>query len=71
MPTKSLLHFGCIRLNPPIDGDVINAHTALGHHLFKVAVADPLPAIPANRPQHDLAAEMTDVKSIHEINCLI
>jgi hypothetical protein len=50
---------------------VINAHAAFGHHLFKIAVADPVPAIPANCPQHDLTAEMTAFECTHEINNLL
>jgi len=35
-----------------------------------IAVADPVPAIPANRPQNDFAAEMTAFERI-KINSLL
>jgi len=31
-----------VLLNPTVDRGVINGHTALGHHLLEVAIADPL-----------------------------
>jgi hypothetical protein len=39
--------------------------TPLTHHLFKVAVADPIAAIPADRPKDNLTLKMTPLKLAH------
>jgi hypothetical protein len=41
VPAGLLVQLGRVALYPPIDRGVINRHSALGEHLFPVAVADP------------------------------
>jgi len=43
MRSASLLQFGGIALNPPIDRGVIDAESTLGHHLFEVPIAERIP----------------------------
>jgi hypothetical protein len=41
-------------LNPPIKRRIVNTYPALGHHFFKVPVANPVFAIPPDAEQDDL-----------------
>jgi len=45
---------------------MIYGHTPLTHHLFKVAVDDPIAAIPADRLKDDLTLKMTPLEITHQ-----
>src|SRR6516164_1778290 len=55
VPAQPLLDFGRVLLHPSVDGRVIDRHAAFCHHLLEIAIAYAVAAIPAHRPQHDLA----------------
>jgi hypothetical protein len=46
-------------LDPAVDRRVVNAQSALGHHLFEIAVAERIPQVPADTQQNDLGLKMT------------
>src|SRR5215471_20610370 len=65
MPAQPLLDLGRIPLDPPVDRRVIDRHAALGHHLLEIAIAYAVAAIPAHRPEHDLACEVAPFEVRH------
>ena len=54
-----------VLLHPLIDCGVVDHNAALGHHRFKSAVADRVSAVPAHRPEDDLAAEVASLENVH------
>lgn len=44
---------------------MINRHTTLGHHLFEVAIAHPVAAVPPHRPQDDFTRELPTGEDAH------
>ena len=44
---------------------MIDPHTAFGHHLLEIAIAYAVAAIPAHRPEHDLAPEVAPLEVRH------
>ena len=44
---------------------MIDWHTPLGHHLFEIAVAHPVAAVPPHRPQDDVTGEMPTGEDAH------
>jgi hypothetical protein len=55
-----------VLLDTPVNGRVVDRGATLGHHLLKAAVADPVPAIPADRPEHNLAPEVATLEIRHD-----
>ncbi len=66
LPAQPLLDLRCISWNPAIDRLVINRHFALAHHLLDISVADPIPAVPTHRPEHDLTLEVASLEVRHD-----
>jgi hypothetical protein len=54
-PAQAFLDFRSVALNPAIQRGVIQINATLCHHLFQIAIADAVFAIPPHRPQDDLA----------------
>ena len=50
--TKPLIQEGRVMLDPAPDGDVVHCKSALGHHLFQIAVAQRISQVPPHA-QHD------------------
>ena len=48
-----------------VDGRVVDRHAAFGHHLLEIAIADAVAAIPAHRPEHNLAAKVAPLEIRH------
>ena len=44
---------------------VVDRDAALGHHPFKIAVANRVPAVLAHRPEDELAAEVASLEIVH------
>ena len=66
MKPEPLFHFGRIVLNPAVNRSVIGSHAAFLKHFFQLAIADPLPAIPATGPEDNFAAIMPPFEiSVH------
>ncbi len=59
MPSQPLVDFRGELLNPATDSGMINGHAALTHHLLQITVVDPIAAVPAHRPENDLAVVQT------------
>src|ERR1700743_2830753 len=57
-PAQALLHFRGIVLYPAIQRTVIEMNTTLFHHLFQIAIADAVFAIPTHCPENDLSHEV-------------
>ena len=55
-------------LNPAIDRRVVDCDAALGHHRFKIAVADRVSAVPAYGPKHDFAPKVATLEIAHPPN---
>jgi hypothetical protein len=49
-PAQPLLHLRRIALHPAIDGRVIDIDATFRQHFLEIAVADAVPAVPADRP---------------------
>src|SRR5208283_1366918 len=60
-----LLDLRGVFLNPAVDGRVVDRDAALAHHLFQIAVADAVAAVPAHRPEHDLTFKMAALEVRH------
>ena len=43
----------------------VDRHATLGHHLLEIATADAVAAIPADRPEYDLAPKMAPPEARH------
>src|SRR6516162_5696892 len=65
VPAQPLLDFGRVLLHPSVDGRVIDRHAAFCHHLLEIAIAYAVAAIPAHRPQHDLAPKVAPLEIRH------
>ena len=52
-------------LNPAIDRRVVDCDAALGHHRFKIAVADRVSAVPAYGPKHDFTPKVATLEIAH------
>src|SRR5208282_3327055 len=48
-------------------GRVVDRDAALAHHLFEIAVADAIAAVPAHRPEHDLTFKMAALEVRHSL----
>ena len=48
-----------------VDGAVIDRYAAFGHHFFQIAVAEPVAAVPPDRPQDDFTGEMATGEDAH------
>ena len=44
---------------------MIDRYAAFGHHFFQIAVAEPVAAVPPDRPQDDFTGEMTTGEDAH------
>ena len=44
---------------------MIDRHATFSHHLFEIAVAHPVAAVPPHRPQNDFTGEMTTGEDTH------
>ncbi|BAX95329.1 DNA-invertase hin [Corynebacterium glutamicum] len=44
---------------------MIDRHTTFSHHLFEIAVAHPVAAVPPHRPQNDVTGEMPTGEDTH------
>lgn len=66
VPAQALFDLWRIFLNPAIDRRMINRHAPFSHHLFKIAVAHTVAAIPAHRPQDHIALKMAPLKFVHQ-----
>ena len=58
-----LLDLRDVFLNPAVDGRVVDRDVALAHHLFEIALAVAVAAVPAHRPEHDLTFKMPPTRS--------
>ena len=65
VPSQSFFHFRCVALDPAIKGGVINIHTTFGQHLLQFTIADAIFAVPAYRPQNDVALKMSAFEWVH------
>ena len=65
LPAHPALHYGSVLLHPAVNRRMINPNSALSHHSFKVAIAEPIAAIPPNGPKHDFSAEMASLEIAH------
>src|SRR5580698_2702877 len=54
-PAQAFLHFRGIVLYPAIQRTVIEMNATLFHHLFQIAIADAVFAIPTHCPENDLS----------------
>ncbi len=66
VPSQPLFNLRSIFLNPTINRGMIDWHTPFAHHLLKVAVADPIAAIPSYRPQNHFTLKMTPLEIAHQ-----
>ena len=62
MRTTSLIQFWRILLDPTRKRAVIYFHPALAHHLFQLAVADGIEAVPADTPENDFREKVTPLE---------
>ena len=44
---------------------MIDRYAVFGHHFFQIAVAEPVAAVPPDRPQDDFTGEMTTGEDAH------
>src|SRR5699024_291092 len=65
VPSGLLVQLRSIFPDPAVDRGVIDRHSPLGHHLFEVAVAHAVAAVPPHRPQDDFTGEMTTGEDAH------
>lgn len=65
VPPGLLVQLRSIFLDPAVDGAVIDRYAAFGHHFFQIAVAEPVAAVPPDRPQDDFTGEMTTGEDAH------
>ena len=57
VPPSVLIQLRGVFLHPAVDRGVIDWHTPLGHHLFEIAVAHAVAAVPPHRPQDDFTGK--------------
>jgi hypothetical protein len=57
-PAQAFLDFRSVALHPAIQRGVIQINATLFHHLFQIAIADAVFAIPPHRAQDNLAHKM-------------
>jgi hypothetical protein len=57
VPPGLLVQLRSIFLDPAVDGAVIDRYAAFGHHFFQIAVAEPVAAVPPDRPQDDFTGK--------------
>src|SRR5580698_11248749 len=69
-PAQTFLDFRSVALNPAIQRGVIQINATLFHHLFQVAIANPVFAIPPHRPEDNLAHKMPPFEIITHLGCL-
>jgi hypothetical protein len=55
---------GGIRLNPPVNGRVIEREATLPHHFLQVTIAESITQIPTNAEKDDFALVMTPFELI-------
>jgi len=65
IPSQPLFQLGRVALYPAIKGRVVDLNAPLMQHLFEVAVAYPVAAIPPHRPEDHLAAELPPPEPRH------
>src|SRR5260221_9727608 len=64
MRSTALVEFRGIPLDPAVDGRMIDAESALSHHLFQVAVAQCIAQVPADAQENYLAFKGTPFERI-------
>src|SRR5215213_779156 len=65
LPAQALLDLRSVLLDPSENRRVVDRDAALAHHLLKVAIAHPVAAVPARRPEYDLALEVASLEVRH------
>src|ERR1700744_3306474 len=68
-PAQALLHFRGIVLYPAIQRTVIEMNATLFHHLFQIAIADAVFAIPTHCPENDLSHKVPPFEITAHLVC--